>query len=160
MELSEKGYLPYTVRWGDGDMVVNLVRMIGYRAGIGDEMAEGSFRFAARYGHPELSMSAKKLEIPEGEKALETRFDNYVALYVSQRLDFGFLHVAPGLSQPEGQCDRILGRFGDRHSRNRLSFRRGESPGFQADHRSFSPLRYRTGIYYHLHSFKHREHGG
>jgi aldehyde:ferredoxin oxidoreductase len=64
MELSEKGYLPYTVRWGDGDMVANLVRMIGYRAGIGDEMAEGSFRFAARYGHPELSMSVKKLEVP------------------------------------------------------------------------------------------------
>jgi aldehyde:ferredoxin oxidoreductase len=64
MELSEKGYLPYTVRWGDGDKVVNLVRMIGYRAGIGDEMAEGSFRFAARYGHPELSMSVKKLEVP------------------------------------------------------------------------------------------------
>jgi len=64
MELSEKGYLPHTVHWGDGDKVVNLVRMIGYRAGIGDEMAEGSFRFAARYGHPELSMSAKKLEVP------------------------------------------------------------------------------------------------
>ena len=64
MELSEKGFLPYTVRWGDGDQVVNLVRMIGYRAGIGDEMAEGSFRFAARYGHPELSMSVKKLEVP------------------------------------------------------------------------------------------------
>jgi aldehyde:ferredoxin oxidoreductase len=64
MELSEKGYLPHTVRWGDGDKVVNLVRMIAYRAGIGDEMAEGSFRFAARYGHPELSMSAKKLEVP------------------------------------------------------------------------------------------------
>jgi aldehyde:ferredoxin oxidoreductase len=64
MELSEKGYLPYTVRWGDGDAVVNLVRMIAYRAGIGDEMADGSFRFAARYGHPELSMSAKKMEVP------------------------------------------------------------------------------------------------
>ncbi len=64
MELSEKGYLPYTVRYGDKDAIVNLVRMIAYRAGIGDEMAEGSFRFAARYGHPELSMSAKKLEFP------------------------------------------------------------------------------------------------
>jgi aldehyde:ferredoxin oxidoreductase len=64
MELSEKGHLPYTVRWGDGNVVVNLVRMIAYRAGIGDEMADGSFRFSARYGHPELSMSAKKLEVP------------------------------------------------------------------------------------------------
>lgn len=64
MELSEKGYLPYTVRYGDKDAVVNLVRMIAYRAGIGDELADGSFRFAARYGHPELSMSAKKLEVP------------------------------------------------------------------------------------------------
>ncbi|WAC05604.1 MAG: aldehyde ferredoxin oxidoreductase family protein [Methanoregula sp.] len=64
MELSEKGYLPYTVRYGDKDAIVNLVRMIAYRAGIGDELADGSFRFAARYGHPELSMSAKKLEVP------------------------------------------------------------------------------------------------
>jgi aldehyde:ferredoxin oxidoreductase len=64
MELSEKGYLPYTVRWGDGEAVTNLVRMIAYRAGIGDEMADGSFRFAARYGHSELSMSAKKMEVP------------------------------------------------------------------------------------------------
>jgi aldehyde:ferredoxin oxidoreductase len=64
MELSEKGYLPYTVRWGDGDAVVNLVRVIAYRAGIGDEMADGSFRFAARYGHPELSMTVKMMEVP------------------------------------------------------------------------------------------------
>lgn len=64
MELSGRGYLPYTIRWGDGAAVVNLVRMIAYRAGIGDELAEGSFRFSARYGHPEISMSAKKLELP------------------------------------------------------------------------------------------------
>ena len=31
---------------------------------MGDELAEGSYRFAESYGVPELSMSAKKLEMP------------------------------------------------------------------------------------------------
>ncbi|MDI6718043.1 MAG: aldehyde ferredoxin oxidoreductase family protein [Methanomicrobiales archaeon] len=64
MELSERGYLNEEIRFGDGRAVADLVRMIGYREGIGDELAEGSLRFAARYGHPEFSMSVKGQEMP------------------------------------------------------------------------------------------------
>lgn len=63
MELSEKGYLPETIRFGDAAAVHDLVRKMGYREGIGDEMADGSYRFAEKYGHPELSMSVKRMEL-------------------------------------------------------------------------------------------------
>ena len=64
MELSEKGYIDDEVRFGDAEQMVDLVRRIGHRDGIGDELAEGSFRFARRHGHPELSMSVKRQELP------------------------------------------------------------------------------------------------
>jgi len=64
MELSARGYVGEDIRFGDADAVVNLVRLIGYREGIGDALAEGSLRFAAAAGHPELSMSVKGLELP------------------------------------------------------------------------------------------------
>ena len=64
MELSEKGYIDEEIRFGDAERMVDLVRRIGYRDGIGDELAEGSFRFARRHGHPELSMSVKRQELP------------------------------------------------------------------------------------------------
>ncbi len=64
MELSERGILSEHLRFGDGERMVRLVEQIGAREGIGDELAEGSLRFATRYGHPECSMSAKGQELP------------------------------------------------------------------------------------------------
>jgi len=70
MELYEKGYIPekdvpFPIRFGDGNIMVKLVQIMGERKGvIGDLLAEGSYRLAEHYGHPELSMSVKKQEIP------------------------------------------------------------------------------------------------
>ncbi len=69
MEMVEDGILSEDevgrpLSFGDGDAVIALVRQTGYREGFGDELAEGSYRLAAKYGHPEYSMTAKKLEIP------------------------------------------------------------------------------------------------
>ena len=64
MELSARGYIREDIRFGDDQAVVNLVRLMGYREGIGDALAEGSFRFASAAGHPELSMSVKRQELP------------------------------------------------------------------------------------------------
>jgi aldehyde:ferredoxin oxidoreductase len=63
MEMSERGYIREKIAWGDGKAVCDLVKKMGYREGIGDEMTDGSFRFAGKYGHPEISMSSKKLEL-------------------------------------------------------------------------------------------------
>ncbi len=69
MELYEKGYLPESatdipLRFGDADAMVEATRKTAYREGIGDLLAKGSYRLAAEFGHPELSMSAKKQEYP------------------------------------------------------------------------------------------------
>jgi aldehyde:ferredoxin oxidoreductase len=64
MELSSRGYIREDIRFGDDKAVVDLVRLIGYREGVGDALAEGSLRFAAAAGHPEFSMSVKGQELP------------------------------------------------------------------------------------------------
>lgn len=64
MEMAEKGYVSHPIRFGDAKGMLALVEQIGKREGIGNELAEGSFRFATKYGHPELSMSSKKQELP------------------------------------------------------------------------------------------------
>lgn len=71
MELYEKGYLtddelgdapPF--RWGNTEVLHYYIEKIAYRKDLGDKLAEGSYRFAEMYGHPEFSMSVKKLELP------------------------------------------------------------------------------------------------
>jgi len=70
MELAERGAIPAAdlggmdLRFGRGDLEEELVKATVYRRGIGDAMAEGASRLAARYGRPELAMTVKKLEIP------------------------------------------------------------------------------------------------
>lgn len=69
MELYQKGYVKaddagMDVSFGNADAVVKLTKMTGYREGFGDKMAVGSYRMAEGYGHPELSMTVKKQEIP------------------------------------------------------------------------------------------------
>lgn len=69
MELYERGEisreeLGKDLRFGDADAVVEYTRMTGYREGFGDKLAEGSYRMAEAYGHPELSMTVKKQEMP------------------------------------------------------------------------------------------------
>lgn len=69
MELYEKGYLPQwdvggPLKFGDAKAIVDLTRKTAFREGFGDFLSEGSLRLASRYGHPELSISSKKLEFP------------------------------------------------------------------------------------------------
>jgi len=64
MELSEKGYLDSDLRFGRADLLARCVEDMAYRRDLGAEMADGSLRLATKYGHPELSMSAKGMEFP------------------------------------------------------------------------------------------------
>jgi aldehyde:ferredoxin oxidoreductase len=70
MELFERGAIPsqdadgLDLKFGNAGVLETLVRQTAYRQGIGDRLAEGSFRLAKSFGHSELSMSVKKLEIP------------------------------------------------------------------------------------------------
>jgi aldehyde:ferredoxin oxidoreductase len=69
MELFDRGYLTEKqaggpIKWGDAQKLIELVKLTGYREGFGNELAEGSYRLAERYGHPELAMVSKRLELP------------------------------------------------------------------------------------------------
>lgn len=64
MEMTEKGYLDHGIRFGDAEKMLKLVEDMGYRRLLGAELTDGSFRFAAKHGHPELSMSVKKQDLP------------------------------------------------------------------------------------------------
>ena len=69
MELSERGYLPqkdvgYPLNFGNADALLDLVEKMATRDEFGWILGEGSYRLADRYGHPELSMTVKKQELP------------------------------------------------------------------------------------------------
>jgi len=50
--------------FGDTQAIVELTRKTALREGFGDKLAQGSYRLAESYGHPEYSMSVKKQEMP------------------------------------------------------------------------------------------------
>jgi len=64
MEMSQNGFLKEKIEFGDANKLVELVEKIALKEGIGKELAEGSKRFAEKYGCPELAMQVKGLEIP------------------------------------------------------------------------------------------------
>jgi len=64
MELSETGYMDSELRFGRADQLIPTIEAIAARSDIGSDLADGSLRLATKYGHPELSMSAKGLEMP------------------------------------------------------------------------------------------------
>jgi len=63
MELAEKGLVDWPLCFGDVSGLAELFTDIAYRRGIGDELAEGSRRVAARYGVSEYSANVKGLEL-------------------------------------------------------------------------------------------------
>lgn len=66
IELAEKGYIPesdigFPLKFGDAEAMVKLLEAQAFRKGvIGHWLAEGGFRLAEHYGHPELFMGSKK----------------------------------------------------------------------------------------------------
>lgn len=70
MELNERGYIPkedlqgLDLKFGNAAALVEAVWRTAYRVGFGKYLALGSRRLCEIYGHPELSMSVKGLEMP------------------------------------------------------------------------------------------------
>ena len=66
MEASEKGYTngEGKLAWGDPDGMTNAAKMIAFREGLGDVLANGANATAEHFGHPELAMTVKGQGIP------------------------------------------------------------------------------------------------
>ena len=101
MELSEMGAIPekdigFKLRFGDANAIVDLTEMTGKNEGFGKILKLGSYRLAEKYGHPELSMSVKKQEMPAYDgRALQGMGLEYAT---SNR---GGCHVRGYLTSPE-----------------------------------------------------------
>ncbi len=74
MELYEKGIITkkdagLSLGWGNEDSMLELARMIAYREGFGDILAEGTSRAAERIGKnaSRYAMHVKRMEIPRQE---------------------------------------------------------------------------------------------
>ncbi len=67
MEMAERGILDFKAHFGDAQALLTTIEDIAYRHGLGDEMAEGSRRFAESYGAIECAMQVKSMELPAYE---------------------------------------------------------------------------------------------
>ncbi len=63
MELQDRDMLDAGVRFGDPSGVSDLIKDIGHRRGIGDDLAEGVMRISQKYGGHEFAMHVKGLEL-------------------------------------------------------------------------------------------------
>ena len=60
MEYTQKGYANGDgLAWGDTHGMVEMVRKIAFREGVGDILAEGTGKAAKKLGHPELAMACQ-----------------------------------------------------------------------------------------------------
>ncbi len=64
MDLTEKGIKDFGLRFGEVEGYLKAPQLISKREGLGAELALGTRALAAKYGHPELAMEVKNLELP------------------------------------------------------------------------------------------------
>ena len=64
MDMTERGLPDFGLRFGEVDGYVRAPELIARREGIGAELALGARALAAKYGHPELAMEVKNMELP------------------------------------------------------------------------------------------------
>ncbi len=103
MEMYENGYIDRDelengpeLNFGSSESIVYYTEKMAYREGFGDQLAEGSYRLADSKGHPELSMSVKKQELPAYDpRGVQGHGLNYVT---SNR---GGCHVRGYMISPE-----------------------------------------------------------
>ena len=78
MELQERGMLNVGLRFGDPGGVSDMIKDIGHRRGLGNDLADGVKRMSERYGGKEFAMHVKGLELsaydPRGSYAQGVEF--------------------------------------------------------------------------------------
>ncbi|WP_291766718.1 aldehyde ferredoxin oxidoreductase family protein, partial [Caldivirga sp. UBA161] len=63
IELVMDGKINYDVKYGEGDAVIKLIKMIARREGIGNELAEGAQYLAGKHSKPDAAVTNKRLEV-------------------------------------------------------------------------------------------------
>jgi len=63
-EAFERGLIDYELRWGDAEAYLRLIRMVAYREGVGDLLAEGVMRASRKIGAEDIAIHVKGMELP------------------------------------------------------------------------------------------------
>jgi aldehyde:ferredoxin oxidoreductase len=63
MEATEKGLVD-GLAWGDSDAMMQLVKDIAFRRGLGNDLAEGMDPCSEKWGNPDIAMTVKGQSIP------------------------------------------------------------------------------------------------
>ena len=95
--------------FGKKEILIPLVNMTGNQEGIGKYLSLGSYRFCKRYGHEELSMSVKKMELPAYDP--RTSFSQALCYEMSNR---GGCHLEGGYTAIKDYCAGYAEWPGDR----------------------------------------------
>ncbi|MFX0173632.1 MAG: aldehyde ferredoxin oxidoreductase family protein [Candidatus Hodarchaeota archaeon] len=64
MEMSEKGKFANFPKFGEVNSLLDIIKQIAHKKGIGKNLSDGSQRFAEKFGDPEIAMTVKSLELP------------------------------------------------------------------------------------------------
>jgi aldehyde:ferredoxin oxidoreductase len=67
MEMTETGKHDFGIRFGEADKMVEYLRLMARREGVGADLADGVKRAAAKFGGSELTLEVKGLEYPQYE---------------------------------------------------------------------------------------------
>jgi len=126
MEMYQAGIIPESdigrpLEFGDADGMIEFVIKTALREGFGDKLAEGSYALAESYGHPEYSITAKKLEFPgydpRGAKGMGLLYatSNIGASHMSGDLAYAEVFGTPDKIDPlttENKAE-LIARFED-----------------------------------------------
>ncbi len=52
------------LKFGDHDAMIEMIKLMAYNKGFGKDLAQGSYRLAEKYGHPEIAVTTRKQEFP------------------------------------------------------------------------------------------------
>lgn len=64
MELAEKGKFGDFPKFGEVNSILDIIKQIAHKNGIGEKLSDGSKRLAEKFGDPDLAMTVKSLELP------------------------------------------------------------------------------------------------
>jgi aldehyde:ferredoxin oxidoreductase len=96
-------------RFGHKEVLLPLVHLIAKAEGIGERLAQGSYRFCAHYGHADLSVSVKKMELPAYDP--RAAFLQGLCYEMNNR---GGCHLENGYTAIRGYCAGYAEWPGDR----------------------------------------------
>lgn len=85
--------------FGRPELLLPVIHLIGRGEGVGRYLGQGSQRFCSRYGHAELSMSIKGLELPAYDP--RTSYSQALCYEMNNR---GGGHLQGGYTAPHAYC--------------------------------------------------------